>query len=355
MKIGIVTISDYYNHGNRLQNYAIQSLMESAGHEVVTYGMFPRAMLGVLYPTAMGIFPYIPVFTRMWRFKKFTAKHYDSVRIDFYTKKKLDALNARHDAFIVGSDQVWNPAYMFKPYAYFLQFCDPHKRIAYAPSFGVSHISPRWQKRFAEALKDFPHLSVREDAGAKIIYEASGKNCPVHLDPTLLLTREQWLKFTAKPRNMPKGKYLLTYFLMPKKEYKREARRLAKAYGLKLVEISQPFGKYYKSNPSEFLYLMEHAELICTNSFHGHALSIALEKPFVSFSSVSHMVSRITTLLSFTGLENRNYKTIDPQEYFTLDYTAVNEALRARRAECIDYLMTALESAKRTDKDNDCH
>ena len=352
MKIGIVTISDYYNHGNRLQNYAVQSIMQRAGHEVVTYGMFPRKILAYALPPAMNILPFVPIFARMRRFKKFTAQNYDTVRINFYSKRKLDKLNGRHDAFIVGSDQVWNPAYMHKPYAYFLQFCDPDKRIAYAPSFGVSKISPRWQRRFGAALKDIPHLSVRENAGAKIIREVSGRECPVHLDPTLLLTREEWLKFAVKPRNMPEGRYLLTYFLMPKKEYRREAKRLAKKYGLKLVEISNPFGKYYKSNPSEFLYLMEHADLICTNSFHGHALSVALEKPFVSFASVSHMVSRITTLLSLTGLENRNYKKISPQEYFTIDYTAVNEALRPHREECVNYLMTALESVG-AEKDHD--
>lgn len=344
MKIGIVTISDYYNYGNRLQNYAMQYLLENAGHEVTTYGMFPRKILARVLPVAMSLFPFAPIFARMKRFKKFTAEHYNTVRIDFYSNKKLNALNSKHDAFIVGSDQVWNPAYMHNPNAYLLQFCDPCKRIAYAPSFGVSQISKRWQKRFESALQDFPALSVREDAGAKIIYETSGRECPVHLDPTLLLTREEWLKFAVKPRNMPEGRYLLTYFLMPKKEYKKEAKRLAKAYGLKLVEISASSSKYYTSNPSEFLYLMDHADLICTNSFHGHALSIALEKPFVSFSSVSHMVSRITTLLHLTGLENRNYKKISPDEYFTLDYAPINEKLKVKREEGSDYLTAALSN-----------
>ena len=341
MKIGIVTISDYYNHGNRLQNYAMQYLLKDWGHEVTTYGMFPRRILGWVLPFAIHI-PFIPVFARMRRFKKFTAEHYSNVQITFYSKKKLTALNGQHDAFIAGSDQVWNPAYMHKPYAYFLQFCDGFKRIAYAPSFGVSKISKRWQKKFKNALQDIPHISVREEEGAKIIYEVSGRECPVHLDPTLLLTRCEWLEFTSKPRNMPEGKYLLTYFLMPKSEYKREAKRIAKEHGLKLVEISAPYGKYYTSTPSEFLYLMEHAELICTNSFHGHALSIALEKPFISFESVSHMISRINTLLNFTGLEQRNYKKISPEEYFTLEYGAVNAVLQTKRDECKKYLTTSL-------------
>ena len=341
MKIGIVTISDYYNYGNRLQNYALQYLLTNAGYEVTTYGMFPRKILAYVLPLAIHL-PFIPTFARMRRFKKFTKENYDNVRIDFYSKKRLNALNAEYDAFLVGSDQVWNPAYMHKPYAYFLKFCDPAKRIAYAPSIGVSKISGRWQKRFSEDLNDFPFLSIREDAGAQIIEKTCGRPCPVHLDPTLLLTREEWLKFSAKPKKMPKKKYLLTYFLMPKKEYKREAKRLAKELGLELVAISAPGSKYYTSTPSEFLYLMEHAELICTNSFHGHALSIALEKPFVSFSSVAHMVSRITSLLNITGLEGRNYKKLSPQEYFALDYTPVNEILELKRNECKNYLTSAL-------------
>lgn len=345
MNIGIVTISDHYNHGNRLQNYAMQYLLENDGHTVTTYGMFPRRVLGYVLPLALNL-PFIPIFARMRRFKKFTAKHYHNVRIEFYSKKKLDGLNAKHDAFIAGSDQVWNPTYMHKPYAYFLQFADGYKRIAYAPSFGVTKFSPKWQERFKKALPEFESLSVRENEGAKFIKEWTGIDCPVVLDPTLLLTRDEWLKFSDCPRHMPKEKYMLTYFLMAKKEYKQETKRIAKQYGLKMVEISNFFGKYYTVNPSEFLYLMEHASIICTNSFHGHALSVALQKPFVSFSSVSHMTSRITTLLKLVGLENRNYKKINPEDYFELDYTKANKILAEKREKDLNYLKTALANTE---------
>lgn len=60
------------------------------------------------------------------------------------TKKKyyvqnLDDLNKGFDAFVCGSDQIWNPKSIKCDGTYFLDFvADEEKRISYAPSVGVN-------------------------------------------------------------------------------------------------------------------------------------------------------------------------------------------------------------------------
>ena len=109
-----------------------------------------------------------------------------------------DDLSDQYDYFITGSDQVWNPNYLYGSSIYFLAFAPKHKRIAFAPSFGVSEIKPEYVERYKEWLSGMHRLSVREDDGAKIIKRINRKRRPVLVDPTMLLTKEKWLSI-AKP------------------------------------------------------------------------------------------------------------------------------------------------------------
>ena len=104
-----------------------------------------------------------------------------------------------YDAYICGSDQIWNPTYKSTGSAYFLQFAPEYKRIAFAPSFGLSRIPDALHTLYKKWLNGIPYLSVREEQGAKIIKELTGRDALVVPDPTLCLTRKQWGQVEKKP------------------------------------------------------------------------------------------------------------------------------------------------------------
>ena len=347
MKVAIVTLSDHYNQGNRLQNYALQRKLQEFGHSVTTYSAYPVKILSYALPLALKL-PLIPMFRRMRRFRKFTKQHFErSVQIDFYSKKKLDKLNDKHDAFIVGSDQTWSTAFCQKPYAYYLHFADYDKTIAYAPSFGSHKIDEKWQKIIRNGLRHIKYLSARETEGAQIVEQISGLQCPVVLDPTLLLEKDEWLELATEPRHKPKGKYVLCYFIPNKKNCRKIAQQIAEQSGMELVDINRSTGKYYVTNPAEFISLIYGAEFICTGSFHGHALSVCLEKPFVTIPSTSETDSRIVTLMQTFGLPSRHYKDLSPDEYGQLDYAQARGKLRAKREESLKFLQNALKEIEK--------
>lgn len=174
MKVAIVTLYDFSNYGNVLQNYALTRTLEDLGHEVTTLAISPKKLYKFVMPLA-NLAPYIPIAKRMKVSKKSTIKARDYRILDFYSKKKLRKLDAEFDAFVLGSDQVWNPKYISSKFISFLKFVAPEKRIAYAPSFGVSSLPNNLKDEFRDGLSGFSHLSVREIEGRKLAEELCGK------------------------------------------------------------------------------------------------------------------------------------------------------------------------------------
>ncbi len=344
MKVGIVTIYDFFNHGNRLQNYALEQTLIKLGHEVTTLAITPKKVYAYVLPVA-SFLPCIPVISRMNKSKKHTKKYLHNVIINNFSKKRLQKLDDEFDAFIIGSDQVWNPKYMANKFVSFLKFAGKEKCVAYAPSFGVDKLPKNLEKEFSEGLSHIKYLSVRENEGKDIIEKQIGGvgNAELVVDPTFLLEKKDWEKFAEPVKNKPKD-YILTYFLAPKKEYKQKVKEIEEKYNLEVVNMNSSFDKFYKANPSQFVDLLLGAKLVCTNSFHGHAMSIILERPFVSFLSFKSTKSRIKTLLKMTGLEDRNWEKLQEKDYFALDYADVREKIKQEREKSFSFLENALNS-----------
>src|SRR5690606_28828615 len=193
-------------------------------------------------------------FIRTEIFKKFTSDYIKET--DYYISDDNipEGLSAKYSYFITGSDQVWNPNYIGDSSIYFLAFAEKHKRIAFAPSFGVSEIEPEYVEKFKKWLSGMYRLSVREDDGSKIIKDLTGKDAPVLVDPTLLLTKEKWLSIAKEAANKPKGKYLLTYFLGEvSNDYKKQIENIVKKNGLEVINLGDIREKEtYETGPSEF-------------------------------------------------------------------------------------------------------
>ena len=191
-------------------------------------------------------------------------------------------------------------------------------------------------------------LSVREESGADIIKEITGRNAIVLVDPTMMLSKDKWLSVSTADINKPKKEYLLTYFLgKTSRNVIDFIEQIATDNKLSVVRLGDRKDKArFIAGPSEFIDYINSATVIFTDSFHGVIFSILLEKPFVVFERVGDflsMNSRIETLLSKFNLKLRKWENIkDDQNFFHLDYSQVAPILKSEREKALNYLIKAL-------------
>ena len=311
-KIGIITLTGYFNYGNILQNYALQTFLNKLSKEqIVTTIWFKNTNLKISKRVLLNIKKTFNIngfgsfINKLIHFQKavrdYNFKNFHNKYINFVYEKTKTELNDKYDYFVVGSDQVWNP-YWLNDLTEFLQFADRNKRISYAASFGVSEINSEKVELVRKGLEGIDFISVREQAGAKIVKDLTGKDAQVVIDPTLLLTDKDWEEIMECPAWYYDEKYILVYFLgvLPDK-IKSDIRILSEKYKLKIIDLMDKENiEYYTSSPGEFLYLIKNCSIMYTDSFHGTVFSILNRKPFVTCSKVSsmNMDSRIDTLLS---------------------------------------------------------
>ena len=225
MKVANMTINSI-NYGNRLQNYAVNKILKTISNSVQNiiiqdYSHFTnkrciKLLIKKHLPKKIVEILCFNNENKLMEFKK-------SVFFDLYTNKLMNNKCvvlyphatkielSKIDYFFVGSDQVWNPDFAGQDY-YFLNFVEPRKRIAFAASIGYTELPDDVLKRYTEHWKQMRYISVREESAADIIEKATGKRPDVFLDPTLLLTREEWDEVAKQPKcNLPK-KYISVRF-----------------------------------------------------------------------------------------------------------------------------------------------
>lgn len=369
MKIGIVTITDYDNYGNRLQNYALQEILKNLNHEVITIVNSPinsSNKLEIKLKSAFNIFSKLGFFgvlkkireknkenrsileKKRSNFKNFSNEYIFESTFGINPNSIPNNLGEEFDFFIVGSDQVWNPNFRHGSPIDFLTFAESNKRIAYAPSFGVDIIEQKYVENYVKWINEFTHLSAREEAGAKIIYKLTSRKAPVVVDPTLLLTKEEWKKISIPCINKPKNQYILTYYLGNLSKEKSDwIESLVKNTGWELINLANYDDlEYFDIRPDEFIDLIESASLFLTDSFHGSIFSILMETPFVIFDRISHvgsMSSRIDTLLTTFKLEKRKWVNIDKENVLDVDFSHILEIQKKEINRSIEYLKKSLE------------
>lgn len=163
---------------------------------------------------------------------------------------------------------------------YYLEFIDESKRISYAPSFGFTAFPPEDIEQHRRGLMRMHALSCREQEGCELIRELTGREAQKVLDPTLLLTANEWPEIEKKPSFKIPNKYLLQFFLGEvTPEYRAEINRIAAARGLQILNINDKTDpKHYAIGPDEFVWLVHHADTVCTDSFHASVFSIIFER-----------------------------------------------------------------------------
>lgn len=345
-KVGIITITNSgLNCGNRLQNYALQTVLQ--GYSVRAETIYSSNCFGsslLLSRLRRLLKTLFRSSGRRRLFGAFEKKHIVRAARVRYGTLNQHRFAGEYDAFIAGSDQVWNPTFPFNSAFEFLTFAPPEKRYAYAASFGVSAIPPQNQKDYAEWLSQMREISVREEQGREIVSQLTGRSVPVHLDPTMLLPAEAYHEIEEKPPQPIPQKYLLVYFLGEiTPEYRAFTQQLAGELGLPVLELSElPGTPLYHIGPQHFLHLFHHASYVCTDSFHGTIFSILFRRRFTVFYRKNNdlpMNSRIETLLQKTGLETRLFGQLPPQaSLLPIDYAPVEQRYAAEQQKAHTYL-----------------
>ncbi len=376
MKSGILTFHYAHHYGAQLQAYALMKAISSLDIdcEIINYvrkdsiegsslfrkGLSARALLS----NANTLLNYGKFNRRYRRFESFVK---DDMRLSekFYgTYDELAADAPGYDVYVCGSDQIWNPLIYkentFDP-AFFADFARVGRRIAYAPSFGISSIPEDKRELLKGYLEKFDCLSAREMQGGKIIGDITGRDAMTVLDPTLLLTGEQWEELSSTPSF--KEPYLLCYFISDARKYSGFVQTLAEKYKMPVVSlcgarrvVPQTRHIVLDAGPKEFLGLFRNASAICTDSFHGTVFSINFEKEFYCFESSQKgekaVNSRLNNILGKLDLTERIFSTKMELQKFAgsiseadglIDYQKVNSILRQELSRSFDYLRDSLQ------------
>lgn len=369
-KIGIVSYCRCINFGSALQACALQMAIRKFGYDCEHIRFFPRRCHKQKV-FALIKNPFILFRKFLWFYKKIASPETELRRSSFsrfvdenvqeseifYTTDDLARTEKIYDSVVCGSDQIWAPN-QFREWFYINFISNKYKKIAYAPSIGLPVIPGDLKDKVASLIEDIGYLSIREKEGAQIVHELTGIDVPVVLDPTLLISKDEWLG-KVQQSTAPDEPYILCLFLGENPQHRKSVEAYQKATGRKIVVL--PFAKCDYSwgdvvmadaGPLEFIDLVNNAAIVFTDSFHGAAFSMNLNKPFYAFMRFAedHPIcqnSRIRNLLSIFGLQSHligDGATVTEMD-IAIDYATVNEILEKERAKSLTYLQTSLRDS----------
>lgn len=361
MNVAIITFHNSTNYGAVLQTFALQKKILDLKNnvEIIDYICeYKKSMYKIteLKKDASLIYNLLQiinaplVLSKNKKMYKFMNKNYKLTLKKFYSCNEINKYAENRDKIICGSDQIWNYNNTGFDKTYFLDFVDNEdKKVSYAASFGVENIEDKYIEEYKKLLSKIKYLSVREESGKKIIKKILNKDVQVVLDPTLLLEKNEWYEFSSD-KYMKKNKYILLYTLHYSSEIIDIANKLSKKLKYKVIMISTRMKYYFSSfkclnpNPNEFVSLINNAEYVITDSFHGTVFSINLEKEFfVYLNDKLKNNSRIENILSVFGLEDRILKNNnDFKIQKKINYKNINYILSKLRNDSIEFLVNSL-------------
>lgn len=348
MKVGVITFHSANNYGANLQTWALQKVLKDLGADPGVINYHPDIIDGLYDPMKLSKGPKRLAkrlklmlggrdsLLRYTKFKSFLNKNFKLLG-DFRSYEELKKAELKLDAYIVGSDQVWNPTHIggYDP-AYYLEFAaDCSRKLSYAASIGSDYINPKYTDSMKKALSSFTKISVRESSIVAPIEELSGKQVDLVLDPTMLLKREDYEEIKVKSRI--KEPYILLYMIEKNPRVITLANKLSVSLGIPVIQrrpikgLTNELPPFYTADAGEFLGLIEGASCVITNSFHGTVFSIIYGRPFVSMLH-SDTGSRVVDLLTELGLESHILYDLEDFEGFSM-LQQDNEAVMKRMEE----------------------
>lgn len=390
MKIGIVTYVKCDNYGAELQAFALQWKLNSLGYDAEVINLEkrhidmkrnPDVILGAIKQRFKqeGVFAIVSIVRKFLETKKritdedkYKAINENKHKLfeNFFENKvrhsekyySLDeisnATDLKYDVYIAGSDQIWNYIHTDRLDVYFLMFANKFKakKISYAASVSIYDIPKKWRAAYKTYFENIDVLSVRELHGAELVSKYSNKKAEVVLDPTFLLTKEDWVREVANDCGV-EGDYLLIYTLSGSPHIRKMAHDIARRLNLKVVNIKSGYSdepddgtiNVYEIGPAEWVGLWSKAKYVVTDSFHGTAFSINFNIPFTTLVNPNSMMnSRVLSILKIMNLESRivydNLKGDLKPNDIVLDFTETNRILKQWKDQSLNFLLHALNS-----------
>lgn len=368
----------HLNYGGIIQNWALQQVLKSLGHEPIMINRChdaPSRTVKLMLLHSLSFVKHLMLkiigcdsrlilcnpFARVYNLNvpKYADKSFCTKRITktkaIYSDKELRrwVSSCDVDAFIVGSDQVWRQVYSPRIETYFLDFLlatDKRKRISYAASFGTDsrYIAENKLAACCRLLNRFNAVSVRENGGLKIVREVFGCNDAVKvLDPTLLLSADHY-RAVINEASEPSKPYVAAYILDADDEKTSILNDVVSILSLPVKRMSANYTGSKMSTVPQWLASFANADFVVTDSFHGCIFSIIFEKPFIAIGNIWRGLDRFTSLLDSLGLDNRLINSLDGFNanrdilLSPIDYENVNAQLDEQRHISLSFLTNAL-------------
>lgn len=370
--IGIMTFHWADDYGAMLQAYALKHCLESFGGrkvEVIPYA--PVKLRGRYW-----ILPVIGIETD--RKIRYFFGHYGFIRnvshlgTFFRRRKNMRCFRHRYltrepavkkacrlslkkyTHVFIGSDQVWNPeitvglddAYMGN-----IKEKGDCRLVAYGVSFGKDSLPVQYHADFKRAVnQNFSAVSMREKSAVPFVKAFFQGDVADVLDPTFLLTSKEWEKIAKLPKQ--KG-YILYIFTEHNALMQQYLHDLSMKLGKEVIQVTMPWiGRKEErirleaeSGPSEYIGFFQNADYIVTNSFHGAAFSVLMEKKFLVFSH-SNKNARIENLLERFRLKSRLVKRgrmpAEEEILCEIDWRHVRRLIEKERELSIEFIKRAL-------------
>lgn len=360
MKIKTITCHDVYNHGAALQAYALMTFLSQQGHDVEIINYKPdylsnhfrftsidnpkfaqNTLMKSLYllaklPQRLRVLP------RKWSFDKFN-KEYLNITKRYSSYLELQQMPPFADAYICGSDQIWNTLHKNgKDPAFYLDFgSEKVKKIAFAASLATDKIYDGYDDFVRTRVSKIDHVACRESSGVKLLNNLGIKDVTHVMDPAFLLDIQHWNEIAVK--QFPE-KYLLVYDFESSDKIKRKALALSKKNNWKIYTVNP--GKFAYADkrfdnvgPDVFLSLVRDAQLVISNSFHAVVFPLIFKTPFI----IEHRSEAINARMEDI------FKTINEEEkYYTGDIvkhtSEINDILDNKIKLSKKYLLESLGS-----------
>ena len=356
MNIGIYTIHATNNFGALLQSYATAKFLNSHGHHAEIVNLYtindekhvcyvnswtsPKGFVLNLMRLALP-----SVRRKLTNYQKFRQMLPLSIR--FFSASSLRETPPEYDLHLVGSDQVWNTERELSTAAiYFLDFLvhGEHK-ASYASSFGNVEAANRYVSEIKGWLSEYQSVSVREVDAVSFLREKCEVDAKLVLDPTFLLSAEEWSDISGEKLLIP-GKYVLYYGFDKTQMGQQIIDTVRREYNMPVIGISVSltspyrFDRFYQqAAPLECLNLIRNAEMVLTSSFHGAALSVNFRKDFIVIRHGSRM-SRLESMLDLFGIKDRIVSNVDDTQQILSSSRHIDYSL------CESFIDSAVNDSK---------
>lgn len=375
-RVAILTLPLTNNYGGILQAYALKEVLQSYNYDtlLIDYRRKSPAKKNILNMSIRNLIKKTLLKYKKLKLaetpaiekeisikaKKFIDTELGNKTEPLYSFSELKRLNDTVDAFVVGSDQVWRPDYTPDIKRYFFDFVDTGKTVfSYAASFGTDDwkFNSEDQELCNKYIKRFRGVSVRESSAVNIVEEKFSVKADLVLDPTLLLSKCDYIELINK-YNEPKSKGNLFCYILDKNVFSENVvSKISKKLGIMPFEVKPKKADYnYSRHDEEYIYpfmttwirAFYDADYVVVDSFHGCVFSIIFNKPFIAIGNVERGLARFESLLSLFGLNERlilsNEHFIESKIDYHYDWENINSKISFLQEKSKQFILKTIEN-----------